>query len=79
MIGRGGSDEYPGYSRSYACHAAGLLIYLLLTRSKLRNVIITLGEKAVLILGRFTERKELRIPDDVNNRSDDVNKDSGRM
>jgi uncharacterized protein YjbI with pentapeptide repeats len=34
-------------------------IYLLLNRSKLRNVITTLGEKAVLILGRFTERKEL--------------------
>ena len=34
-------------------------IYLLLNRSKLRDVITTLGEKAVLILGRFTERKEL--------------------
>jgi len=34
-------------------------IYLLLARSKLRDVIITLGEKAVLVLGRFTERKEL--------------------
>jgi uncharacterized protein YjbI with pentapeptide repeats len=34
-------------------------IYLLLNRRKLRNVITTLGEKAVLILGRFTERKEL--------------------
>ena len=34
-------------------------IYLLLSRQKLRDVITTLGEKAVLILGRFTERKEL--------------------
>lgn len=34
-------------------------IYLLLSRQKLRNVITTIGEKAVLILGRFTERKEL--------------------
>jgi hypothetical protein len=34
-------------------------IYLLLSRQKLRNVITTVGEKAVLILGRFTERKEL--------------------
>ena len=34
-------------------------IYLLLSHRKLRNVITTLGEKAVLILGRFTERKEL--------------------
>jgi len=34
-------------------------IYLLLNRAKLRDVITTLGEKAVLILGRFTERKEL--------------------
>lgn len=34
-------------------------IYLLLNRRKLRNVITTLGEKAVLILGRFTERKDL--------------------
>jgi uncharacterized protein YjbI with pentapeptide repeats len=34
-------------------------IYLLLSRQKLRNVITTLGEKAVLILGRFTERKVL--------------------
>jgi hypothetical protein len=34
-------------------------IYLLLNRRKLRDVIITLGEKAVLILGRFTERKRL--------------------
>jgi hypothetical protein len=34
-------------------------IYLLLSRQKLRNVITTLGEKAVLILGRFTERREL--------------------
>lgn len=34
-------------------------IYLLLSRQKLRNVITTLGEKAVLILGRFTERKDL--------------------
>ena len=34
-------------------------IYLLLDRQKLRNVITTLGEKGVLILGRFTERKEL--------------------
>src|SRR5215831_4610629 len=31
-------------------------IYLLL---RLRNVITTVGEKAVLIVGRFTERKEL--------------------
>jgi hypothetical protein len=34
-------------------------IYLLLSRQKLRNVITTIGEKAVLILGRFTERKQL--------------------
>jgi uncharacterized protein YjbI with pentapeptide repeats len=34
-------------------------VYLLLSRQKLRDVITTLGEKAVLILGRFTERKEL--------------------
>jgi len=34
-------------------------IYLLLNRKRLRKVITTLGEKAVLILGRFTERKEL--------------------
>jgi hypothetical protein len=34
-------------------------IYLLLSRQKLRSVITTIGEKAVLILGRFTERKEL--------------------
>ncbi len=34
-------------------------IHLLMSREKLRNVITTMGEKAVLILGRFTERKEL--------------------
>jgi hypothetical protein len=34
-------------------------VYLLLSRQKLRNVITTIGEKVVLILGRFTERKEL--------------------
>ena len=34
-------------------------IYLLLSRQKLRKVITTLGEKGVLILGRFTERKDL--------------------
>lgn len=34
-------------------------IYLLLNRSKLRNVLTTLGEKAVLVLGRFAERKDL--------------------
>ena len=34
-------------------------IYLLLNRRKLRNVLTTLGEKTVLVLGRFTERKEL--------------------
>ena len=34
-------------------------IYLLLNRQRLRNVLTTLGEKTVLILGRFTERKEL--------------------
>jgi uncharacterized protein YjbI with pentapeptide repeats len=34
-------------------------IYLLLNRQKLRNVITTLGQKTVLILGRFTERKAL--------------------
>jgi hypothetical protein len=34
-------------------------VYLLLSRQKLRDVITTIGEKAVLILGRFTERKEL--------------------
>jgi len=34
-------------------------IYLLLNRRKLRDVITTLGEKAVLILGRFTDRKDL--------------------
>lgn len=32
-------------------------MYLLLNRRKLRDVLTTLGEKAVLILGRFTERK----------------------
>jgi hypothetical protein len=34
-------------------------VYLLLTHHKLRRVITTLGEKAVLVLGRFTERKQL--------------------
>jgi uncharacterized protein YjbI with pentapeptide repeats len=34
-------------------------IYLLLNRRKLRDVLTTLGEKAVLVLGRFTERKPL--------------------
>jgi Pentapeptide repeats (8 copies) len=34
-------------------------IYLLLSRHKLRQIITTIGEKAVLILGRFSERKEL--------------------
>lgn len=34
-------------------------IYLLLKRQKLRNVITTLGDTAVLVLGRFTERKQL--------------------
>jgi uncharacterized protein YjbI with pentapeptide repeats len=34
-------------------------IYLLLNRSNLRSVLTTLGEKAVLVLGRFTERREL--------------------
>jgi len=34
-------------------------IYLLLHRQKLRSVLTTLGERTVLILGRFTERKEL--------------------
>jgi uncharacterized protein YjbI with pentapeptide repeats len=34
-------------------------IYLLLHRQKLRNVLTTLGERTVLILGRFTERKAL--------------------
>jgi uncharacterized protein YjbI with pentapeptide repeats len=34
-------------------------IYLLLNRKKLRNVLTTLGERTVLILGRFTERKAL--------------------
>jgi len=34
-------------------------IYLLLHREKLRNVLTTLGERTVLILGRFTERKAL--------------------
>ena len=34
-------------------------VYLLLNRQKLRNVITTKGEKAVFILGRFTERKDL--------------------
>lgn len=34
-------------------------VYLLLSRQKLRDVITTVGEKSVLILGRFTERKEL--------------------
>jgi hypothetical protein len=34
-------------------------VYLLLSRQKLRDVITTIGEKAVLILGRFRERKEL--------------------
>jgi uncharacterized protein YjbI with pentapeptide repeats len=34
-------------------------VYLLLSRQKLRDVITTLGEKVVLILGRFIERKVL--------------------
>ena len=34
-------------------------IYLLMSHEKLRNLITTIGEKAVLILGRFTERKEV--------------------
>jgi uncharacterized protein YjbI with pentapeptide repeats len=34
-------------------------IYLLLHREKLRNVLTTLGERTVLVLGRFTERKAL--------------------
>ncbi len=34
-------------------------VYLLLTNSKLRDVINTVANKAVLILGRFTERKAL--------------------
>ncbi|HEY7190903.1 MAG TPA: pentapeptide repeat-containing protein [Vicinamibacterales bacterium] len=34
-------------------------IYLLLNRRKLRNVLTTIGERAVLVLGRFTERKDL--------------------
>lgn len=34
-------------------------IYLLLSREKLRKVLTTLGERTVLILGRFTERKAL--------------------
>jgi len=34
-------------------------IYLLLHREKLRSVLTTLGERTVLILGRFTERKAL--------------------
>ena len=34
-------------------------IYILLNRRKLRSVLTTLGEKAVLVLGRFTERKAL--------------------
>jgi uncharacterized protein YjbI with pentapeptide repeats len=34
-------------------------IYLLLHRQKLRSVLTTLGERTVLILGRFTERKAL--------------------
>lgn len=34
-------------------------IYLLLNRKRLRKVITMLGEKAVFILGRFTERRDL--------------------
>jgi len=34
-------------------------VYLLVTNPKIRNVIDTIGNKAVLILGRFTERKEV--------------------
>jgi uncharacterized protein YjbI with pentapeptide repeats len=34
-------------------------VHLLMNRSKLRNVLTTLGEKAVLVLGRFTERKPM--------------------
>lgn len=34
-------------------------VYLLLNRRKLRDVLTTIGEKAVLVLGRFTERKAL--------------------
>jgi hypothetical protein len=34
-------------------------IYLLLHNEKIRDVINTIGKKGVLILGRFTERKEI--------------------
>ena len=34
-------------------------VYLLLNRQKLRSVLTTMGERAVLVLGRFTERKAL--------------------
>jgi uncharacterized protein YjbI with pentapeptide repeats len=34
-------------------------VYLMLKHEKIRNVIETIGNKAVLILGRFTERKEV--------------------
>jgi uncharacterized protein YjbI with pentapeptide repeats len=34
-------------------------VYLLLNNGKIRNVIDTVGTKGVLILGRFTERKEV--------------------
>ena len=46
-------------------------VYLLLSRQKLRDVITTIGEKAVLILGRFTERKKLldRIADKLRSLS----------
>lgn len=37
----------------------GQFVYLLLTNRRIRDVINTVANKAVLILGRFTERKEL--------------------
>jgi len=46
-------------------------VYLLLKYKKIRNVIETIGNKGVLILGRFTERKEIldAIRDQVRQRN----------
>jgi hypothetical protein len=40
------------------------LVYLLLHNQKIRDVIDTIGEKAVLILGRFTEERK-KVLDDI--------------
>ena len=48
-------------------------IYLLLNNEKIRNVIDTIGKKAVLIIGRFTEERKVilhAIRDELRNRYD---------